>query len=148
MQINFNGTNFIDLLIFTNLINIADPLVIFSLQKSTQTWLFSPSKKQSLRIAGTAAWAQGLAVHSQRTHRSLSLSLCASSVKCAAGSWGAALSVKHRYYIASLVLYDASIAKSKHWYCLYLMCIWFHRSTARFSGFLFRLTSWKGELVM
>ncbi len=29
----------------------------------------------------------------------------------AAGSWGAALSVKHRYYIASLVLYDASIAE-------------------------------------
>ncbi len=75
MQINFNGTNFIDLLIFTNLINIADPLVIFSLQKSAQTWPFSPSKKQSLRIAGTAAWAQGLAVHSQRAHTPLSLSL-------------------------------------------------------------------------
>ncbi len=44
MQINFNGTHFIDLLIFTNLINIADPLVIFSLQKSAQTWLFPPSK--------------------------------------------------------------------------------------------------------
>ncbi len=37
MQINFNGTNFIELLIFTNLINIADTLVIFSLQKSART---------------------------------------------------------------------------------------------------------------
>ncbi len=36
---------------------------------------------------------------------SLSLSLCVSSVKCAA----AALSVKHIYYVASLVLRDASI---------------------------------------
>ncbi len=33
MQMNFNGTNFIDLLIFTNLINIADPLVIFPFKK-------------------------------------------------------------------------------------------------------------------
>ncbi len=38
----------------------------------------------------------------------LSLSLCASA---RFSSWGAVLSVKHRYYVASLVLHDESIAE-------------------------------------
>ena len=37
--------------------------------------------------------------------------------------------------------------KSQNRYCVYLMCIWFHQTTARLSGFFCRLTSWKGELV-
>ncbi len=50
---------------------------------------------------------------SQRAHLSLSLSLslslCASAL-FSARQRGAALSVKHRYYVASLILHDASIA--------------------------------------
>ncbi len=43
-----------------------------------------------------------------QAHTPLSLSLCASA-RCS--SWGATLSVKHRYYVASLILHDASIAE-------------------------------------
>ncbi len=69
--------------------NIADPLVTFlPSKKCPNLTFFSPSKKQSLRIAGTATWAQVLAP--------LTLSLCVSSVQRAAGSWRAAFSVKHR----------------------------------------------------
>ncbi len=41
---------------------------------------------------------------------SLSLCVCVRQLVSVHGSWRAALSVKHRYYFASLILHDASIA--------------------------------------
>ncbi len=100
---------------------------------------------------------------SQRAHTPLSRSLCVCSVQrahtsslflslCVCSARGREEqrfnSVKHRYYVASLILH-ASIAEITAQCCLYLMCLWFHQTTVRLSGFfLCRLTSWKGELVM
>ncbi len=68
-----------------------------------------------------------------------------SAVKVNIITGGAALSAKHRYYVTCL---SNLTKKSQHSYCLYLMCIWFHQTTARLSGFVCRLTSWNRELVM
>ncbi len=100
--------------------NIADPLVTFFPSKKCPNRTFFPQiKKKSVsedcrycRVSTRSCCP--LPAHAHTTlslYLSVSLSLCVSSVQREAGSWGEALSVKHRYYIASLVWYDASIAK-------------------------------------
>ncbi len=80
------------------------------------------------------------------SHRArTSLSFCASAL-FSEHRRGAALSVKHRYYVASLILHASIVEITAQ--LLSLSCIWFHQTTVRLSGFLCRLTSWKGELVM
>ncbi len=57
---------------------------------------------------------------------------------------GAALSVKSIYYVASLILHEriAEITAQL------LSLSYVYQTMVRLSGFLFRLTSWKGELVI
>ncbi len=71
-----------------------------------------------------------------RAHTSLSFSLSASAQFLFSDRQrGAALnSVKHRYYVASLIYMQVK-PKSQHSYGLYLMCIWFHQTTVRLSWF-------------
>ncbi len=95
----------------------------------------------------TSARARGLSFP-LRTHLSLSLSLC---LLCSAlfsdRLKGAALSVKHRCCFSNFTCNYSQ----NHSYCLYLMCSLFDFIRRRHdykSGYLCRLTSWKGELVM
>ncbi len=82
---------------------------------------------------------------SARTHTSLSLS---ASVQRAAERGAGFNSVKHRYYVASLILH-ASIAEITA-QLLSLSYVYLISSDdgAIIMIFLCRLTSWKGELVM
>ncbi len=123
MHINFNGTNFINARLTQRVYSVwpvAQPAVgememhsvanLATLQTPLET--FFPSKKapKPYLISENCRYCRLL---SQRAHTSLSLSLALSlgaSALFSARRRGAALSVKHRYYVASLILH-ASIAE-------------------------------------
>ncbi len=133
---------------------------------------FFPFKKASKpylvwESPSTAAWVRGLAF-TARTH-SLSLSLSWHSLVSLSLMWHTLSlylvsvqrtaagkeeqrfnSVKYRYYFACFSNFTWCKQSRNHStsYCHYLMCIWFHKTTAQLSGFLCRLTSWKGEVVI
>ncbi len=108
---------------------------------------FSPSACTHLSLSPSlSASAQFL---SQRAHLSLSLSLCVCSVSLQRAAEEQRFnSVKHRYYVASLILH-ASIAEIT----AQLLSLSYVYLISSDDGviiriFLCRLTSWKGELVM
>ncbi len=99
---------------------------------------------------------------SQRTHTPLSQSFCVCSVQRAHTSLSLSLflslslrllsarqreeqrfnSVKHRYYFASLILH-ASIAEITAQ--LLTLCIWFHQTAVRLSGFFVQINILEGS---
>ncbi len=79
---------------------------------------------------------------------SLSLCICSCSVSVQEAERSSALIQLNTDIMLFFKFYMQVYLKSQHSYCLYLVCIWFNQTTARLSGFLCRLTSWKGELVM
>ncbi len=90
-----------------NLATFTDPLTASQKAPSDKSLRVCLNLILFLRVAGTAVRARGLAVPA-RTHTpfslSLSLSLYASEL-FSERRRGAALSVKHRYYVASLILH-------------------------------------------
>ncbi len=175
-QIHFNGTNFFNARLTQRvfpvwpwhnrswrngdgqccqLSNIADPFRrSFSLKKAPKPSLWESTRywPRNARYCSPSARAHTLSSLRLFSAHTLSVSLLSLSLRLICTARGRERkrrfnSVKHRYYVASLILH-ASIAESQHSYCLYLMCIWFHQTTVRLSWFLCRLTSWKGELVM
>ncbi len=112
--------------------NFADPFSnFFPFKKASKPNLVS----ETLRYCCMSARS---CFPSAREHNSLSL--CASAL-FSERRRGAALSVKHRYYVASLILH-ASIAEITAQLGVFDL----HQTTAWLSGFLCRLTSWKGKL--
>ncbi len=79
---------------------------------------------------------------------SLSLCICSCSVSVQEAERSSALIQLNTDIMLFFKFYMQVYLKSQHSYCLYLVCIWFNQTTTRLSGFLCRLTSWKGELVM
>ncbi len=84
---------------------------------------------------------------SARTHTSLSLSLSA-SVQHAAERGAGFNSVKHRYYVASLILHTSIAEITAQLLSLSYVYLISSDDGAIIIIFLCRLTSWKGELVM
>ncbi len=111
---------------------------------------FFPSKKRPNLVSENSRYCHASARScstSARTHLSLSLSLSASAqFLFSERQRGVALSVKHRYYVASLILH-ASIAEITA-QLLSLSYVYLISSDdgAIIMIFLCRLTSWKGEL--
>ncbi len=174
-QIHFNGTHFINARLTQHKFSVwpvAQPIIgememhsvanLVTLQTLLAT--FFPFKKASKpylvwESPSTAAWVRGLAFTARaHTHTppslSLSLVLCVCSVsvqRTAAGKEEQRFnSVKYRYYFACFSNFTWCKHSRNHStsYCHYLMCIWFHKTTAQLSGFLCRLTSWKGDVVI
>ncbi len=129
-----------------NLATLQTPLAIFfPFKKSIQT-LFSLWESPS-----TAVWAPGLAFTAcAHTYLSLSASgqFLFSTQLPAEKSSALTLLNTDIILLASLILHDASIAEITAPLLSLSLCIWFHKTTARLSGFLCRLTSWKWELVI
>ncbi len=100
-----------------NLATLLTPWWLFPFKKRPNLTFFPFKKAVSENCRYCRVSARSCCPLPARAHTPLSLSVslslcvCVSSVQRAADSWGAALSVKHGYYIASLVLYDTRIAE-------------------------------------
>ncbi len=158
-QIHFNSTNFINARLtqrvfcltrgptvvgemeMHNLATLQTPLAtFFPFKKAPKPYLVSENC-QYCRPSARSCFP------SARTHTPLSLSLSSLSLHllCSVrGGEGDALSVKHRYYVASLILH-ASIAEITAQLLSLSYVYLIHQTMARLSGFLCRLTSWKGR---
>ncbi len=128
----------IDMHSVVNLATLQTPLAIFFHSKK------HPNLIQFLRIVGTAERARGLAVP-VHTHLSLALSLCVSSVQRAAAEVQRSQSNK---ILCCFSNFTCKYSRNHSTAIAFMLCVFDFIRRSRISGFLCRLTYWKGELVL